>query len=103
MLKHRSNLFECDAGKPFDKLCHGRAVLQVLEQSGNGYPSATENPRATDTIPVAFDRRTTGPIDHDEDVSTMAGDEARRRSFELLPLRSSAGPPGCDRLRAVLI
>ena len=65
MLKYGANLFERDTRKPLYKLCYRGAVLKILKQSRYGNSRATEDPRSADTIRVAFDNGTSGPIDHD--------------------------------------
>ncbi len=47
MLQHRAHLLERNAWKPFDELGRRSAVLQVLEERGNGDPSTAEDPGAT--------------------------------------------------------
>ena len=72
VLKYRADLFERDARKPLNKLRDWGAVLEILKQSRYRNSRASKNQRSADTIRVAFDDGTSGPIDHDEDASTMA-------------------------------
>ena len=43
VFKDGTNLFDCDAGEPFDELVRRRVVLEVLEKGGDGYARAAEH------------------------------------------------------------
>ena len=53
-----------DTGKPFKKLFHGRAVLEVLEQGGDGHTRSHKHPRSAELIRVPFDCGALFPICH---------------------------------------
>ena len=42
------------AGEPFKKLFDGRAVLEIVEEGGDGHTRSQEDPRATELIRVSF-------------------------------------------------
>ena len=54
VLEHRTNLLDRHAGEPLGELVDGRAVLEILEQRGEGNARAAEQPGAADAIRVAF-------------------------------------------------
>ena len=56
MLQDGPNLGDCDPGKPFHKLGHRCAILEVFKQCGHRYPSASEYPGSADAIRVLLDR-----------------------------------------------
>ena len=64
MLQHAARLLLCDARKPLQKILHRGAIFNVLEQGSDRHASTTKYPRTADSISVAFDGGTGGPIDH---------------------------------------
>ena len=48
MFEDGANLFQRDAGKPLHELGNLSAVLEVLEQRGNGHARAAEHPSSAD-------------------------------------------------------
>ena len=54
VFEHGQHLFARDAGKPYQKIIHGRTSFEVLEQSMNRHASPIEKPRATDTFGSSF-------------------------------------------------
>jgi hypothetical protein len=73
VFEHGADLVERYARKPPDELGNIGAVLEVFEQRRHRYARAVKHPRPADTVRIALDRRTTGPIDHAANAST--GDE----------------------------
>ena len=70
VIEYRSNLLQSDPRKPFNKLRHLRAILQILEESRHWHARSPEYPRAADAFWVPFDGRARRPIDHDENGTT---------------------------------
>ena len=70
VFEHGANLFQRDAGKPPHELGNLRAVLEVLEQRGNGHARAAEYPGSADPLGVPFDGWASRPIDHETNRST---------------------------------
>ena len=64
MFQDSTDLLLGDTRKPFQKIIHRRTAFNILEQGGNGDTRAAKNPRAADTIGVAFNSSATGPVDH---------------------------------------
>jgi hypothetical protein len=72
VLKYLLQLLERDTGEPFHELGERSTVFQVFEQRRHGHARATEHPRATENARSRFDRRTGGPINHEEMLSLTA-------------------------------
>ena len=72
VFEHGASLFERDARKPLHKLVDMRAILEVLEQCGNGHARAAEHPGSTDSLGVPFNGGASRPIDHDPNGSTAS-------------------------------
>lgn len=70
VFEHGANLFQRDAGKPLHELSNLRAVLEVLEQRGNGYARVAEHPSSADPLVVTFNSGAGRPIDHETNRST---------------------------------
>jgi hypothetical protein len=64
VLQYRAGLLATDARKPLKKISELRPILQVLEQGSDGHPSTSKHPNSADSLRIAFDSRTCGPIDH---------------------------------------
>ena len=71
VLQYSTCLLKRDAGEEFDDLTHSNAVFEVLKKRRYRHASALKHPRPTDALGIAFDCRTTRPINHLEDGSTM--------------------------------
>jgi hypothetical protein len=63
--RRRLNLFAGHAGKPFEKITHRCAVLQILKQRRHRHARALEEPRAADFAGDALNRSTFIPIQHE--------------------------------------
>ena len=70
MFEDGANLFQRDAGKPLHELDNLRAVLEVLEQRGNGHAHATEYPGSADPLGLPFNGGASRPIDQETNRST---------------------------------
>ena len=64
MFQGISDLIKRNTGKPFDELRRLRAILQILEQRGEGHTGTTKDPHAADPLRIAIHRRTRRPINH---------------------------------------
>lgn len=64
VLENLTSLRHRDARKPLDKISDQGAVFKVLEQSGDWYTCANEDPCAANAIGITLYSRTGGPIDH---------------------------------------
>ncbi len=64
MFQDMPRLRQGNAWKPFNELMHRGIFFEVFKKSGNGNPSATENPDTTYALRVAFDIGARGPINH---------------------------------------
>jgi hypothetical protein len=71
------------AREPLEKVFHGCAALDVLEQRGNGDAGSTEYSRAADTVSIAFDSEAGRPVDHALIVRREV--DSSRKSATLLP------------------
>ena len=71
VLQYSTCLLERDAGEEFDDLTHCNAVFEVLEKRRYWHASALKHPSSANAFRIALDRRTTRPIDHAEDGSTV--------------------------------
>jgi hypothetical protein len=56
MRQHRDDLLACDAFEPIDKIVDAGSVLHVFKQGPDGNTAALENPRASETLWIPFDR-----------------------------------------------
>ncbi len=64
VVENRRHLPLLDIGKPLQELLHGRAALQVLEQSMHRQHRARKGPGTADLAEVAFHGRSRVPIRH---------------------------------------
>jgi len=71
VIKYGSNLLESHAGKPFDELSNEGAVLEILEERGNGHASTAEYPGSADTLRISLDHRARRPVNHGKNGSTF--------------------------------
>ena len=72
MFEDRANLLERDAGEQGDEFPYRNTTLEVFEQGRYGHARAPKKPGAADASGIALDRITGGPIDHEDDASTIA-------------------------------
>ena len=59
-----ASLRQGDTGKPLNELMDGGIFFEVLEESGNRNPCASENPSTAYAIRVALDIKAGRPINH---------------------------------------
>lgn len=65
MFENGASLFGRYAGKPLHELGNLRAILEVLEQRGDGYARTVEHPGSADTPRIPFDSGASRPVDHE--------------------------------------
>ena len=72
VFEHCARLIQCDTGEPLDKLLHGSAVFEILEQGRDWDASSLEDPSTTYPGRITLGSRAGGPIDHAQMVAPRA-------------------------------
>jgi hypothetical protein len=69
MAQNSRDLLARDAGKPFQKIIHPRAIFEVLKQRLNRNTGIFEQPHTADFPRNSLNRRTLTPIKHTSNVT----------------------------------
>jgi hypothetical protein len=64
MLEHSVDLPPCDSGEPLQKIVHGSAIFEILEERFDWDPSACKRPGAADPVGCTLHRIARVPIKH---------------------------------------
>ena len=71
MLQDGANLLDGDAVEPLNELRYERAVFEVLEERRHRDSGAAKYPDTAHSLVIAFNRRTSGPIDHNRNLAAQ--------------------------------
>jgi len=84
MRENGESLLARHAGKPLEKILHGSAAFEILEQSTNRNAGFFEDPGAAHAVRVTFHRRASVPIEHGQRLAVSYCGSKSRTALPLL-------------------
>ena len=71
MVEHGADLLESDTRKPIHELRRDGSILKILEEGRYRHARTAKYPRTAHAIRIPFDGGTSGPVDHEENGTTV--------------------------------